>query len=154
MASLVQKTVKGHKYWYIVESRGAILNISSKTALTGQGGTSAYAAAKGAQLVFTREWAVELLRYGIRANAIVPAEVMTPLYRKWIQTFDEPEEKLREIEQRIPLGNRMTKAGEIADMAVFLLSDRAAHITGQHLFVDGGYVHLDRSLSVLNRGED
>lgn len=149
-----------HHYYFLAhyalpalkESRGAILNISSKTALTGQGGTSAYAAAKGAQLALTREWAVELLRYGIRVNAIVPAEVMTPLYRKWIQTFDEPEEKLREIEQRIPLGNRMTKAGEIADMAVFLLSDRAAHITGQHLFVDGGYVHLDRSLSVLNRG--
>ena len=132
------------------KSRGSILNISSKTALTGQGGTSAYAAAKGAQLAFTREWAVELLRYGIRVNAIVPAEVMTPLYRAWINTFDQPDEKLREIEQRIPLGNRMTKAQEIADMAVFLLSERAAHITGQYLFVDGGYVHLDRSLSVLN----
>ena len=43
----------------------------------------------------------------------------------------------------------MTTAEEIADMALFLISERASHITGQHIFVDGGYVHLDRSLSVL-----
>ncbi|MCB0549031.1 MAG: SDR family oxidoreductase [Phaeodactylibacter sp.] len=146
-----------HHYYFMAhyalpalkEARGAILNISSKTAITGQGGTSAYAAAKGAQLAFTREWAVELLPYSIRVNAIVPAEVMTPLYRKWIETFDEPEKRLKETEKNIPLGNRMTQSKEIADMAVFLLSERAAHITGQHLFVDGGYVHLDRSLSVI-----
>lgn len=147
-----------HHYYYLahyalpplIESRGVILNISSKTAITGQGGTTAYAGAKGAQLAFTREWAVELLKYGIRVNAIVPAEVMTPLYRKWIDTFDNPEEKLQAIEQRIPLESRMTTAEEIADMAVFLLSVRASHLTGQHIFVDGGYVHLDRALSVLH----
>src|SRR4051812_38599106 len=60
---------------------GSIVNIASKTAITGQGGTSGYASAKGAILALTREWAVELLPYGIRVNAIVPAEVMTPLYR-------------------------------------------------------------------------
>lgn len=128
------------------EAQGAILNISSKTALTGQGNTSAYAAAKGAQLALTREWAVELLKYNIRVNAIVPAEVMTPMYKSWIKTFPHPEEKLQEISDRIPLGKRMTTASEIADMAVFLLSARASHITGQFLFVDGGYVHLDRAL--------
>lgn len=144
-----------HHYYYLAhyaldalkKSRGVILNISSKTALTGQGGTSAYAGAKGAQLAFTREWAVELLPFGIRVNAIVPAEVMTPLYRTWINTFDDPEAKLHDIEQRIPLGHRMTTAEEIADMSVFLLSARASHITGQYLFVDGGYVHLDRALA-------
>jgi L-fucose dehydrogenase len=128
-------------------ARGAIVNISSKTAVTGQGGTSGYAAAKGAQLALTREWAVELLPYGIRVNAIVPSEVMTPLYRRWLSTFPNADEKLRTITQRIPLGQRMTEAAEIANMAVFLLSEKSGHTTGQHLYVDGGYVHLDRALS-------
>ncbi len=127
-------------------SKGSIINISSKAALTGQGGTSGYAASKGAQLALTREWAVELLKFGIRVNAIVPAEVMTPLYQKWLNTFDAPEKKLENITNKIPLGQRMTTSEEIANMAVFLLSDKASHITGQYLFVDGGYVHLDRSL--------
>ena len=60
------------------KSHGSILNISSKTAFTGQGNTSGYAASKGAQIALTREWAVELLPYKIRVNAVIPAEVMTP----------------------------------------------------------------------------
>ena len=146
-----------HHYYYMAhyalphlkKTQGSILNISSKTAITGQGGTSAYAGAKGAQLAFTREWAVELLPYQIRVNAIVPSEVMTPMYQNWLDTFPNPDKKLNEINQNIPFGNRMTKADEIASTAVFLLSEKAAHITGQHLFVDGGYVHLDRSLAGL-----
>jgi L-fucose dehydrogenase len=127
-------------------ARGSIVNIASKTAITGQGGTSGYAASKGGQLALTREWAVELLPFGIRVNAIVPSEVMTPLYRRWLATFPGPEDKLRSITEKIPLGQRMTEPAEIASMAVFLLSDKASHITGEHLFVDGGYVHLDRAL--------
>jgi L-fucose dehydrogenase len=132
---------------HLKKSRGAIVNISSKTALTGQGGTSGYASSKGAILALTREWAVELLEYGIRVNAIVPAEVMTPLYRQWLDTFPNPDEKLRAILAKIPLEKRMTTSEEIAAMVVFLLSAQAGHITGQHLFVDGGYVHLDRALT-------
>jgi len=132
---------------HLKHSRGPIVNISSKTALTGQGGTSGYASSKGAILALTREWAAELLGYGIRVNAIVPAEVMTPLYRQWLDTFPDPEEKLRTVLARIPLEKRMTHPEEIAAMAMFLISPNAAHITGQHLFVDGGYVHLDRALT-------
>lgn len=128
------------------KARGAIVNISSKTAVTGQGGTSAYVAAKGAQLALTREWALELLPYGIRVNAVIPAEVMTPLYRDWLSTFPNPDEKRREIEASIPLGHRMTNPSEIASTVVFLLSARSAHTTGQHLYVDGGFVHLSRVL--------
>jgi len=132
---------------HLKKSRGCIVNISSKTAVTGQGGTSGYASSKGAILALTREWAAELLQYGIRVNAVVPAEVMTPLYRQWLETFPRPDEKLKNILAKIPLQNRMTAPEEIAAMVVFLLSARAGHITGQHLFVDGGYVHLDRALT-------
>lgn len=128
------------------ESKGAIVNISSKTADTGQGGTSAYAASNGGRNALTREWAVELLSFGIRVNAIVVAECFTPLYQTWINSLPNPEEKLASIVQNIPLGNRMTTAEEIANTTAFLLSERSSHTTGQLLYVDGGYVHLDRSL--------
>jgi NAD(P)-dependent dehydrogenase (short-subunit alcohol dehydrogenase family) len=148
----VEKNV-GHYYFlahYALEalkkSKGVILNISSKTAVTGQGNTSGYVAAKGAQLALTREWAVELLPYHIRVNALIPAEVYTPMYATWIQSFPNPAEKLEEISRRVPFQNRMTTASEIANMALFLLSEKASHITGQHIFVDGGYTHLDRAL--------
>lgn len=133
---------------WLRKAKGSIVNISSKTALTGQGNTSAYAAAKGAQLSLTREWAATLLADGIRVNAIIPAEVMTPLYERWIKTFDDPQTKLAEITRAIPLGQRMTTAEEIAAAAVFLLSNKqSGHTTGQWHFVDGGYTHLDRALS-------
>lgn len=131
---------------HLKTARGTIVNISSKTAVTGQGNTSGYASAKGAILALTREWAAELLRYGIRVNAVVPSEVMTPLYKQWLSTFPFPDEKLKSIVARIPLGKRMTEPAEIADMVLFLMSARANHITGQHMYVDGGYVHLDRAL--------
>jgi len=123
---------------YLKQSRGTIVNISSKTAVTGQSGTSGYVAAKGGILGLTREWAAELLGYGIRVNAVVPAEVMTPLYRQWLDTFANPEEALKTVLAKIPLEKRMTTPEEIAAMVVFLLSARAGHITGQHVFVDGG----------------
>ncbi|HCX23440.1 MAG: short-chain dehydrogenase [Flammeovirgaceae bacterium] len=132
---------------YLKEAKGSIVNVSSKTALTGQGNTSGYAASKGAQLALTREWAVELAPYGIRVNAIVPSEVMTPQYESWIKTLGDPEETLNRITSKIPFEQRMTTSDEIAAMAVFLLSDRSSHTTGQWLFVDGGYVHLDRAIS-------
>lgn len=144
----------GHYYYlahyslpHLKESKGSIVNIASKVAVTGQGNTSGYAAAKGAILAMTRDWAVELVSSGVRVNAILPAEVWTPLYESWIRTFQDPEKKKKSIEDRIPLGKRMTSPEEIAAMVTFLLSDRASHITGQWLHVDGGYTHLDRAIS-------
>jgi len=128
------------------KTKGPIVNIGSKTAETGQGGTSAYAAANGARNALTREWAVELLKYGIRVNAIIVAECWTPLYEKWIETLPDSKSKRAEIESRIPLGQRMTTAEEIANATAFLLSEKSSHTTGQLIHVDGGYVHLDRSL--------
>jgi len=127
-------------------SKGAIVNIGSKTAETGQGGTSGYAAANGARNALTREWAVELLPFGIRVNAVIVAEAWTPLYEAWISTFDNAEEKLISITNKIPFEKRMTKVEEIADMVTFLLSEKSGHTTGQLIHVDGGYVHLDRAI--------
>ncbi len=135
-----------HALPFLKQSQGNIVNISSKTAETGQGGTSAYAAANGGRNALTREWAVELLKYGIRVNSVVVSECYTPLYEKWIQTQDKPQEKLKLIKESIPFGKRFTTPNEIANMVCFLLSEVSSHTTGQLIHVDGGYVHLDRNI--------
>jgi L-fucose dehydrogenase len=139
MAQLVLPELKKNK--------GAIVNIGSKTSVTGQGGTSGYAAANGGRNALTREWAVELLPYSIRVNCVVVAECFTPLYDKWIHNFENPKEKLLSITEKIPLENRMTTTDEIANAVVFLLSDRSSHTTGQLIYIDGGYTHLDRAIN-------
>jgi L-fucose dehydrogenase len=131
---------------FLKKSKGAIVNISSKTAETGQGNTSAYAAANGGRNALTREWAVELLKYDIRVNAVIVAESFTPLYQRWISTFPNPEEKLKSITEKIPLGKRMTTEEELGNTVAFLLSEKSSHTTGQLIHVDGGYVHLDRAI--------
>ena len=129
------------------KSRGAIVNIGSKVAETGQGSTSAYAAANGGRNALTREWALELEKYGIRVNSVIVAECWTPMYATWLATVPDPEQTRRNVESRIPFGQRMTTCTEIANMVVFLLSECYSHTTGQLIHVDGGYVHLDRSFS-------
>lgn len=137
----------------LIRSRGAIVNVSSKVAETGQGGTSAYAAANGGRNALTREWAVELAPHGVRVNAVIVAECLTPMYDEWLKTLADPLANKRQIENRIPLGGRMTMPQEVADAVLFMLSSRASHITGQWLHVDGGYVHLDRAANVLRATE-
>jgi len=131
---------------HLIKSKGAIVNIGSKTAETGQGNTSAYAASNGGRNALTREWAVELLPYEIRVNSVIVAECYTPMYDKWIKTLENPEEKLKSITDKIPLGNRMTTQEELGAMVAFLLSKKSSHTTGQLIHVDGGYVHLDRAI--------
>ena len=128
------------------KSKGSIVNIGSKTADTGQGNTSAYAAANGGRNALTREWAVELLKYKIRVNSVIVAECFTPLYENWIKNFDNPQKKLQQITNNIPFEKRMTTIEEIASMVVFLLSNQSSHTTGQLIYVDGGYTHLDRGI--------
>lgn len=135
-----------HALSHLKKTKGAIVNIGSKVATTGQGNTSGYAAANGGRNALTREWALELLPYSIRVNAVIVAESYTPLYEKWIQTLPNPEETLKKITDKIPLENRMTDPMEIANAVAFLLSERSTHTTGQLLYVDGGYTHLDRAL--------
>lgn len=132
---------------YLKQARGPIVNIGSKVAETGQGHTSAYAAANGGRNALTREWAVELAPFGIRVNAVIVAECWTPLYASWIQSFPDPEAARRGIEAKVPFEQRMTTCEEIANMVAFLLSPRSSHTTGQLIHIDGGYVHLDRAIS-------
>lgn len=131
---------------FLKKTKGAIVNIGSKVSVTGQGNTSGYAASKGGINALTREWAVELLPYSIRVNCVLPAEVWTPMYETWINSLPNSKEKLESIVSKIPLENRFTTSEEIADTAVFLLSQRSSHTTGEILIVDGGYVHLDRAI--------
>ncbi|MCZ2474252.1 SDR family oxidoreductase [Aquirufa ecclesiirivi] len=131
---------------HLIQSKGAIVNIGSKVAETGQGGTSAYAAANGGRNALTREWAVELLKEGVRVNAVIVAECYTPLYDRWLKTLPNPEETLASITEKIPLGKRMTTTEELGDMVTFLMSKKSSHTTGQLIHVDGGYTHLDRAL--------
>ncbi|MFL2480427.1 MAG: SDR family oxidoreductase [Verrucomicrobiales bacterium] len=126
-------------------TKGNVINVGSKVAVTGQGGTSGYAASKGGINALTREWALDLAQYGIRVNCVVPAEVMTPLYENWLAKNPEPIEAKEAIESMIPLGQRFTEAAEIADMVVFLASIKSAHTTGQIIYPDGGYTHFDRA---------
>lgn len=135
----------------LVKQQGAVVNVSSKVSLSGQGGTSGYAASKGGINSLTREWALEFAPDGVRVNAVLPAEVWTPQYAAWIEGLEDPEQALKRIEMLIPLGQRMTKAEEIADAIVFLASSRASHITGQLIQVDGGYITLDNAR--ITRGE-
>ncbi|MFK7820324.1 MAG: SDR family oxidoreductase [Planctomycetaceae bacterium] len=126
------------------KSQGAIVNVGSKVASTGQGGTSGYAAAKGAVNGLTREWAVELAPFGVRCNAVLPAEAWTPMYDQWLSSLPNTDEVKASIENLIPLGRRFTTCEELANMIVFLASPASSHTTGQIIHVDGGYTHLDR----------
>ncbi len=130
---------------HLIASRGNIVNIGSKCSVTGQGGTSGYAASKGAMNALTREWALDLARHDVRVNCVIPAEVITPLYERWLAKAPDPAAAREQLNQTIPLGRRTTTIQEIADAVIFIASPRSSHTTGQLLFVDGGYVHLDRA---------
>lgn len=129
----------------LVKAKGNIVNIGSKCSVTGQGGTSDYAASKGAMNALTREWALDLGRYGVRVNCVIPAEVITPLYERWLAQAPDPVAAREQLNHTIPLGQRTTTVEEIADTVVFVASPRSSHTSGQLLFVDGGYIHLDRA---------
>ncbi len=136
-----------HARTALIQARGAVVNIGSKVAETGQGTTSGYAAAKGAINALTREWAVALAPEGVRVNAVLPAECDTDQYQRWFDRQPDPKAARAAVERLVPLGRRLTRPEEVADAIVYLASGRASHVTGQIFHVDGGYTHLDRAVS-------
>lgn len=131
---------------HLRSTKGNIVNIGSKVADTGQGGTSGYAASKGGVNALTREWAISLAKDDVRCNCVIPAEVITPMYRSWLDsTFQDVAVAITEIGKLVPLGQRTTTEEEIASTVAFIASPLSSHTTGQIVYVDGGYTHLDRA---------
>ena len=112
---------------------GAIINVSSVHQLIPKPKFLGYSVSKGGMQNLTRTLALEYAGRGIRVNAIGPGATVTPINRAWI---DDPE-KSAMVTSHIPMG-RAGGAEEMASAAAFLLSDEAAYVTGQTLFVDGG----------------
>lgn len=115
----------------VARRRGAVVSVSSLAALHGVGGQAAYAAAKAGLLAMTRVLAREVGRRGVRVNAVVPGFVATDM------TADLPDAKRQALRaaECLPGGVR---AEDVAQAVIFLLSERAAGITGQALVVDAG----------------
>jgi len=120
----------------IARRSGAIVNMTSLHALRGQAMAAHYAAAKGAIIGLTKSIAREKAPLGIRANAVAPGPIDTPLWRGWIDPA-KLEETKRERSKIIPLG-RLGEPNEIAPVIVFLLGEGASYITGQVIVIDGG----------------
>ena len=115
---------------------GAIVNMSSLHALRGQANAAHYAAAKGAIIGFTRSIAREKGKLGIRANAVAPGPIDTPLWRNAVPA-DEIEAMMAKRSEVIPIG-RLGQPAEVAQTIVYLLGPAASYITGQVVAIDGG----------------
>lgn len=109
-------------------SKGAIVNIASTAGLIGYAEGSAYCASKAALIMFTKTTALEFAPYGIRVNCICPGATRTPLI---------PTEKFNQVPKTIPLG-RIGEPNDVAELALFLSSEKARHITGGAYVIDGG----------------
>ena len=122
----------------VSHKRGAVVLTSSDYAVAGMRDQAHYAAAKTALYSFTKALALEFAPHGIRINAVGPGPIDTPLLRAG-RTALAWEERLHLLHARIPMG-RLGRPEEVASVVEFLLSDRAAHVTGQLIQPNGGQV--------------
>ena len=127
---------------HLIKTKGSIVNIGSKVAETGQGGTSAYAASNGGRNALTREWAVELLPHGIRVNCVCPGFVATPMQDRelsWEAQLrgTDPETIKKLWINDTPLG-RLETPEDVAKVVAFLAGSDADFITGEAISVNGG----------------
>lgn len=121
------------------EAGGAIVNLSSVSGLVGGHNLAAYNASKGAVRLLTKSVALHCARkgYGIRCNSVHPAFIDTPMVEALIAGSRDPASARARLEAQIPL-RRLGRAGEVADMIVYLASDEAAFVTGAEFVIDGG----------------
>lgn len=119
---------------HLKETEGSVINMASIYGLTGANGSTAYNAAKGGVVNFTRSVADDVAKYNVRVNSICPGFVETPMTDEDL----EDEEFNQYVTNMTPLG-RVAQPEEIAGVAVFLASDEASYITGVNLPVDGGW---------------
>ena len=140
--------VKGTYLWLhealphmIAAGRGAIVTIASQLAVSSGGNNAAYIASKGAIVSLTRTMAVDHAAQGIRVNALMPGVIDTPMPRRSLQRFADPEATRARWMQRHPLG-RFGRPEEVAKAALYLASDDASFTTGSLLFVDGGWTAM------------
>jgi meso-butanediol dehydrogenase/(S,S)-butanediol dehydrogenase/diacetyl reductase len=117
----------------IARQRGVILNISSVNGLTGLG-EEAYSAAKAGVINLTKNLAITYGPKGIRANAICPGTVRTPI---WADRVAKQPDVFERLSKWYPLG-RVAEPGDVANAALFLVSDEASFVTGEVMLVDGG----------------
>jgi meso-butanediol dehydrogenase/(S,S)-butanediol dehydrogenase/diacetyl reductase len=123
---------------HLLETRGAIVNIGSDFALVGGEKTVAYCASKGGMLLLTKAMALDHAAAGVRINIVCPTVIDTPMVDDLArQHGTDPGEQRRLYDATVPTG-RMIAAEEVADSVLFLASDRARHITGTSLVIDGG----------------
>ena len=121
------------------QGSGSIVNVASLAGFIGMPKQSVYSLSKGAVLNFTRAVAAEAGREGVRANAVCPGIVDTPLARQAFDAHgDDPEAVKERMARQYPLG-RLGEPDDVAKPAVFLLSDDASWVTGHGLVIDGGY---------------
>lgn len=118
---------------------GAIVNIASRSGIVGVPANSAYASSKAAIRNHTKSVALYCAEqaYNIRCNSVAPASIMTPMWQKLLGEGDEGEQRLAELNEKIPLG-RFGEPSDVANAVVYLASDEAQYVTGTEIIVDGG----------------
>ena len=122
---------------HMVQDGGSIINTASMCGLVASKSQAPYSAAKGGVVALTRQMAIDYAANNIRVNGIAPSEVRTPMFLGFINRSPDPEQKMRELMARIPLG-RVAEPVELARAALFLACDDSSYITGVTLPVDGG----------------
>lgn len=125
----------------LVKSKGAVVMMASVQGLATQHDVAAYTTAKHGLIGLTKSIAVDFAAQGVRANAVAPGSVDTPMLRNAVAQAEDPDAVMNAINRMHPLG-RLAKSEEIAEVVCFLLSPRASFLTGEVVRVDGGLLSL------------